>query len=427
MRVSYYSLGCKVNNYETLAVAEAFQAAGYEVVDFLSPADVTIINTCAVTQTAAAKSRKYIRRALAASPAGKVAVMGCYAQLAAAKITEMSDRLYVFGTQNRSLIKETVLTLPPGNYGERLAYKQVYDELALSNYDQIRAYVKIQDGCNEFCTFCIIPHLRGFSRSRDQEKIVAEIARLVAAGYKEIVLTGINTGAYGLERGSSLLALLAAIEAAVPGKYQIRISSIEETEVTEELLAFIAAHPGRFARHLHVPLQAGSAAVLKKMGRPYDPAGYAEKLALIRRYLPDVNITSDILTGFWGEGEAEFTEGYRFIEAMAFGELHVFPYSERPLTRAVRFSGEPPSAAEKSARVQKLLALNEQLALSYRAQYVGQTLEVLVEKSGGRWGRGHTSNYLVVEFPYKGPVNQFIKVKILTAGYPVMKGAVLSE
>ena len=435
MKISYMALGCKVNLYESVAIVNDFLAHGFELAEFDDVCDVYIINTCTVTQTSDSKSKKMIRQAIKRNPNAIICVMGCYSQLNSKEVTEIDGVNIVCGTSNRKLIFPTVLKMIEDNEKTFVNLTQSYDEiceyedLTVDHYDnKTRGFVKVQDGCENFCSYCAIPYSRGRFRSRNVDSVINEIKLLSDKGMKEIVLIGINTGAYGKDINSSLAELLEKIVLSVRNLGRIRISSIEATEITKELLDVIMHYKEHFCMHLHIPIQGGSNEILKKMNRKYDIQYYQDKLALIRSYFPLINITADIMVGFNGETSELFNKAYNFIESCNYGETHIFPYSPRPNTLAylesqkTKFS-DAVNEMTKKLRVNDLLTLNEVKAMEYRNKFKGMFVEVLVEKVIDGVAFGHSSNYLEVEFKTKtAKENDLVMVLITKVGYPVCEG-----
>ena len=324
-----------------------FKKEGYERVDFEKMADVYVINTCTVTNTGDKKSRQVIRRAVRKNPEAVVCVTGCYAQTSPGEIMEIPGVDVVVGTQNRkkmiSLINEHLETRLPINGVSNIMQNRVFEEMDVPVFtDRTRASLKIQEGCNNFCTFCIIPWSRGLLRSRDPEHVIEQAQKLVNAGYKEIVLTGIHTAGYGEDLNDYNFAQLLEIwNQKVAGLKRIRISSIEASQITEEVIE-VLDQSEKIVRHLHIPLQSGSNTVLKRMRRKYSADYYAEKIVKIKKALPHLAITSDIIVGFPGETEEEFQETADFIRKIGYAELHVFPYSQRTGTPAARMEQQVP-------------------------------------------------------------------------------------
>ncbi|MDY0323705.1 MAG: tRNA (N(6)-L-threonylcarbamoyladenosine(37)-C(2))-methylthiotransferase MtaB [Candidatus Carbobacillus sp.] len=430
--VAFYTLGCKVNAYETEAIWHMFEKAGYERVDFEREADVYVINTCTVTHTGDKKSRQIIRRAIRNNPEAIVAVTGCYAQTSPADILNIPGVDIVVGTQGRDRLLDYVETVQrtrqPINAVTNIMKTRTYEPLEIAKYtERTRAFLKIQEGCNNFCTFCIIPWAKGLSRSRRPEDVLKEAQRLAENGYKEIVLTGIHTGGYGEDLEDYSLAHLLRDLSRVEGLERIRISSIEASQITEDVLEAFAS-TDKLCRHFHVPLQAGSDPVLKRMRRKYTTAEFARNIERVRHIFPDAAITTDLIVGFPGETEEMFLEGYRFVEALGFSELHVFPYSKRTGTPAARYTDQVDEGV-KRGRVLQMLGLNEQLKRRYRERFLNAVLTVIPE--GGHDGQdeaigvdlmpdhvlltGLTDNYLRVQFPGKlAWVGQLLPVRLET-------------
>ncbi|MEH7549148.1 tRNA (N(6)-L-threonylcarbamoyladenosine(37)-C(2))-methylthiotransferase MtaB [Neobacillus vireti] len=430
--VAFHTLGCKVNHYETEAIWQLFKQEGYERVDFESISDVYIINTCTVTNTGDKKSRQVIRRAVRKNPDAVICVTGCYAQTSPAEIMAIPGVDIVVGTQDRvkmlDYIEQFKAERQPINGVGNIMKNRVYEELDVPAFtDRTRASLKIQEGCNNFCTFCIIPWARGLMRSRDPKEVIHQAQQLVNAGYKEIVLTGIHTGGYGEDmKDYNLAALLRDLEAGVKGIERLRISSIEASQITDEVIEVIK-HSKTIVRHLHIPLQSGSNTVLKRMRRKYTMEFFAERLERLKEVLPGLAVTSDVIVGFPGETEEEFMETYNFIKDHKFSELHVFPYSKRTGTPAARMEDQVDEEV-KNERVHRLISLSDQLAKEYASLFEGDVLEVIPEeeyKEESNTGLfvGYSDNYLKVVFPAtEAMIGKIVKVKITKAGYPYNEG-----
>ncbi|MBY6270572.1 MAG: tRNA (N(6)-L-threonylcarbamoyladenosine(37)-C(2))-methylthiotransferase MtaB [Caldibacillus debilis] len=430
--VAFYTLGCKVNHYETEAIWQLFKKKGYERVDFEKEADVYVINTCTVTNTGDKKSRQIIRRAIRKNPDAVVCVTGCYAQTSPAEILAIPGVDVVIGTQDRAKLLDYVeqhqRERRPINGVRNIMRTRVYEELEVPYFtDRTRASLKIQEGCNNFCTFCIIPWARGLMRSRDPKAVIRQARQLVDAGYREIVLTGIHTGGYGTDlKDYNLAMLLRDLEEQVEGLKRLRISSIEASQLTDEVLDVIS-RSNVIVRHMHIPLQSGSNTVLKRMRRKYSVEYYAERLAKLREIMPDVAVTSDVIVGFPGETEEEFMETYHFIKEQKFAELHVFPFSKRNGTPAARMENQIDEEV-KAERVHRLIALSDQLAKEYASRFEGEVLDVIPEeryKEDPKSGlyEGYSDNYLKVVFPAtEEMVGKIVRVKITKAGYPYNEG-----
>lgn len=426
--VAFHTLGCKVNHYETEAIWQLFKENDYERVDFETNADVFIINTCTVTNTGDKKSRQVIRRAIRKNPDAVVCVTGCYAQTSPAEIMAIPGVDIVVGTQDRhkliSYIEDYKQSRQPINGVGNIMKNRKYEELEVPYFtDRTRASLKIQEGCNNFCTFCIIPWARGLMRSRDPEQVVSQATTLVNSGYKEIVLTGIHTGGYGEDLKDYNLAQLLRDLEQVENLERIRISSIEASQLTDEVIDVIDKST-KVVRHLHIPLQSGSDTVLKRMRRKYTMAHFSERLQKLHKALPGLAVTSDVIVGFPGETEEEFQETYDFIVKHQFSELHVFPYSMRTGTPAARMTDQIDEEV-KNERVHRLIELSNQLAKDYASKFYQTVLEVIPEEKGSTDGKlvGYADNYMKIEFEGdESLIGELVKVKVVTPGYPINKG-----
>mgnify|MGYP000371511544 CR=1 FL=1 len=429
--VAFHTLGCKVNFYDTEAIWQQFKQAGYEQADFETDADVYVVNTCTVTNTGDKKSRQIIRRAVRRNPEAIIAVTGCYAQTAPAEILEIPGVDIVIGTQDRERIMEYIEQFQrerqPVNAVRNIMKTRSFEELDVPDFsDRTRAFLKIQEGCNNFCTFCIIPWTRGLSRSREPQSVLAQARQLVASGYKEIVLTGIHTGGYGDDLENYTLTSLLRDLDKIEGLERIRISSIEASQITEDMIE-VLNQSDKMCRHLHIPLQAGDDDVLKRMRRKYTTAEFAEKIRRLHEAMPGVAITTDVIVGFPGETEEMFERGYQFMKEMKFAEMHVFPYSKRTGTPASRMEDQV-DEEEKNRRVHALIDLSEQMQLEYASQYVGEVLDVIPERL--QKGReqdgiviGHTDNYLHVAFAGgEELIGSLCRIKIEEAGVNECRG-----
>lgn len=433
--VAFHTLGCKVNHYETEAIWQLFKQAGYEQVDFEQTSDVYVVNTCTVTNTGDKKSRQVIRRAIRRNPDAVICVTGCYAQTSPAEIMAIDGVDIVVGTSGRGHLIEYIEQYKeerqPINAVGNIMKARVYEELEVPDFtDRTRASLKIQEGCNNFCTFCIIPWARGLLRSRDPQSVIEQAHKLVAAGYKEIVLTGIHTGGYGEDLEDYNLAKLLLDLEQVEGLERLRISSIEASQITDEVIE-VLKHSTKVCRHLHVPLQAGDDEVLKRMRRKYTVAEYKERVDKVQTVLPNFALTSDVIVGFPGETEEQFMNTFNFIKELRFAELHVFPYSKRTGTPAARMTDQVPEEI-KNDRVHRLIQLSDQLAKEYASQFEGQILDVIPEteyqeKPGSGLLVGYTDNYMrVVIKGNEELIGSVVKVRIDQAGYPYNIGSVIA-
>ncbi|MCA0754604.1 tRNA (N(6)-L-threonylcarbamoyladenosine(37)-C(2))-methylthiotransferase MtaB [Paenibacillus sp. N4] len=429
--VAFYTLGCKVNFYDTEAIWQLFKQEGYEQVDFESTADVYLINTCTVTNTGDKKSRQIIRRAVRRNPDAVIAVTGCYAQTSPAEIMAIEGVDLVIGTQDRDKIMTFVNQIQtdrkPVNAVRNIMKTRDFEELDVPDFsERTRAFLKIQEGCNNFCTFCIIPWSRGLSRSRAAESVLEQARKLVASGYKEIVLTGIHTGGYGDDMENyNLTSLLWDLD-KVEGLERIRISSIEASQIDDAMID-VLNRSSKMCRHLHIPLQAGDNTVLKRMRRKYTTEEFAAKIKRLHEAMPGVAITTDVIVGFPGETEEMFEKGYRFMEELQFAEMHVFPYSKRTGTPAARMEDQVDEEV-KNERVHKLIDLSEKMQLQYAKQFVGQVLDVIPEREykgapGSGLVMGYTDNYIQVVFEGdESLIGQLCRVKVTEADVNESRG-----
>ncbi|QGG56956.1 tRNA (N(6)-L-threonylcarbamoyladenosine(37)-C(2))-methylthiotransferase MtaB [Paenibacillus sp. FSL W8-1187] len=431
--VALHTLGCKVNFYDTEAIWQLFKNEGYEQVDFdTDKADVYLINTCHVTNTGDKKSRQVIRRAIRRNPDAVIAVTGCYAQTSPAEILDIPGVDLVIGTQDRERMMDYVRQVQaervPVNAVRNIMKTREFEELDVPDFaDRTRAFLKIQEGCNNFCTFCIIPWSRGLSRSRDPQSVVAQARKLVEAGFKEIVLTGIHTGGYGDDLDNYKLSDLLWDLDKVDGLERIRISSIEASQIDEDMIEVLNKSP-KMCRHLHVPLQAGDDTVLKRMRRKYTTEEYAATIRRLHEAMPGVAITTDVIVGFPGESEEQFEAGYAYMKELGFSEMHVFPYSKRTGTPAARMEDQVDEAV-KNERVHRLIDLSETMQLAYAEKYVGQTLGVIPEREhkgsapGSGLMMGYTDNYIQVVFEGdESMIGKLCRVEITEAGVNESRG-----
>ncbi|MDD3129016.1 MAG: tRNA (N(6)-L-threonylcarbamoyladenosine(37)-C(2))-methylthiotransferase MtaB [Candidatus Izemoplasmatales bacterium] len=426
MKVAFHTLGCKVNSYETEAVMEKFIAKGYEIVDYDGFSDVYVVNTCMVTNSGEKKSKQIIRRPITHNESAIIIVMGCLSQLKGDEILEIEGVKVVLGTKNREFIVEYLESYlkhkKPINMVTPLETKETYDALSINDYHkQKRAFLKIQDGCNNFCTYCIIPYTRGRIRSKTKEVILNEVKQLVEHGHIEVVLTGIHTGGYGADlKDYSFAQLLKDLE-TVEGLQRIRISSIEISELDQEILEVISSS-NKIVHHLHVPLQGGTDRILKLMNRKYTTADYVKKIEEIKQYIPDVAFTTDIIVGFPSETDEDFLETYDFIKKIGYQELHVFPYSRRKGTPADRMPNQVDGKVKKD-RVHRLLELSNLLMENHVKRQIGSVHQVIAEQVKDGYITGHSRDYLAIKFLGKeNLLGKEVKVKILEAGSPYNLG-----
>ena len=400
-KIAFYTLGCKVNQSDTASMERLFREAGYEIVDFAEKADIYLINTCVVTNMGQRKSRQMIHRAIRKNPNAFIVVSGCYPQTAAEEVKAIQGVDLIIGNQDRAAVvtlveaAATEQSIDAYDNVKKLSAQTAFEELSADcETEKTRAFLKIQEGCNQFCTYCIIPYARGPLRSRSLENIKAEVEKLVAAGFSEVVLIGIHLGAYGkeLKNGTSLTdAVKAALE--VPGLARLRLGSLESVEVGEDLLDLMVSDE-RLQRQLHLPLQSGCDDILKSMHRPYDTKVFAELLKKIRAKLPDVAITTDVIVGFPGETEENFATTREFVKACGFSKIHIFPFSPRKGTPAASF-GEVVSEKVKQRRVEELAQVDRESHEKYCESMLDKTVSVLFEQESaeGLW-EGLSGNYV---------------------------------
>lgn len=397
--VAFHTLGCKVNTYESNAMLKIFNEAGYQEVDFKQVADVYVINTCTVTNTGDSKSRQMIRKAIRKNPKATICVVGCYSQTAPEEIEKIEGVGVVLGTQYRSdIVKYVDEHLETGEMVikvDNVMNLRKFEDLNIDRFKNTRAFLKIQDGCNNFCTYCIIPYARGRVRSRQKESVLNQAQRLVDNGYVEIVLTGIHTAGYGEDLDDYSFYELLVDLVKIKGLKRLRISSIETSQISDEIIDLIGSNE-IIVDHLHVPLQAGSDATLKRMNRKYTTAEYLEEINKIRSYLPNIAFTTDVIVGFPGETDEEFEETYNFIKQVNYSELHVFPYSPRKNTPAAKMKGQVNDQI-KHERANRLLQLSKELNHEFALKQIGKTLKVLFEKRDGEYLIGHAGDYLKVK------------------------------
>ena len=397
--VAFTTLGCRVNQYDTDAMRGLFIQSGYTPVDFDEKADIYVINTCSVTNMGERKFRQLIRKAKRTNEDAYIIVTGCYAQLAPEAIATIDGVNLVIGTNNRHRVVELVEQLESTekqiSIVRNIMEQATFEEMPLygNEIDKARAFMKIQEGCNNYCTFCIIPYTRGKLKSRRVEDIVKEAKRLVEHGYHEIVLTGIHLGNYGielLEKPNLAHVVKALLE--IPGLERIRLGSIESVEVSEELVDLMAKDP-RFCTHLHLPLQAGSDHILKLMNRHYNLQEFKDLIARLRSRIPGLAITTDIIAGFPGETDEDFEETMRTVEEIGFTHIHAFPYSKREGTPAATMEDQVPEAVKKT-RVALLNSLGQKGLQKFAEQMIGKPAEILIEREEDGYYLGFTNEYI---------------------------------
>lgn len=424
MKVGIYTLGCKVNSYESEYVASLFKDASYEVVDFSEICDVYIINTCTVTNQSDSKSRKIINQARRRNYNACIVAMGCFVE--SHKDQEILEVDILIGNKDKSKIVDLVKEYLKKHEKIKRLYSDLgttFEDMYITRYDgRTRAFVKIQDGCNNFCSYCIIPYVRGRCRSKNYNKVLEEVATLVKNNYKEIVLTGIHTGSYGRDIDMTFEELLKGI-LKIEGLYRLRISSIEITELTDGVLELLKNNK-IIAEHLHIPLQAGSDKILKLMNRKYNLKYYEDIIRKIRKINPNISISTDIIVGFPGEDDEDFNSTLKFSKKIGFSKIHVFPYSERRGTMAVKLANKVDSSIKKE-RAKKLILLSKQLEVDYMKRQVGKNIDCLIEISKDGKSYGHTSNYLHVLVFGKYKSEDIVTIKLKEIDYPYIIGEVV--
>ncbi|MCI6533713.1 tRNA (N(6)-L-threonylcarbamoyladenosine(37)-C(2))-methylthiotransferase MtaB [Lachnospiraceae bacterium HCP28S3_F9] len=417
-KVALHNLGCKVNAYETEAMQELLEEHGYEIVPFKEGADIYIINTCTVTNMADRKSRQMLHRARKMNPHAIVVACGCYVQAKADELDECID--IVVGNNRKKDIIEILKEYERGREGTcqemvDINHTKEYEEMHLTRTaEHTRAYIKVQDGCNQFCSYCIIPYARGRVRSRDHESVLREVQGLASNGYKEVVLTGIHLSSYGMDTGDHLLNLILDIH-EVPGIQRIRLGSLEPRIITEEFARTLASLP-KMCPHFHLSLQSGCDATLKRMNRRYTAEEYYEKCVLLRKYFHNPALTTDVIVGFPGETEEEFAQSKAFVDKVNFYETHVFKYSRREGTLAAKMENQVPETV-KTVRSNELLELSRRKQRNYEEALIGTTQEVLMEEEilheGEKYQVGHTKEYVKIgQKTTENLTNQLVNVEI---------------
>ena len=423
-RVALHNLGCKVNAYEIEAMQQLLEEAGYEIVPFEPGADIYVINTCTVTNIADRKSRQMLHKAKKMNPEAIVVATGCYVQTGGDKLEKDEAIDLVLGNNQKINIVEALAEYAenkPGHGSHVIKINQTkeYEELSIDHTaEHVRAYIKVQDGCNQFCTYCIIPYARGRVRSRNIESVLKEVRALAEKGYKEVVLTGIHLSSYGVdfpeEKKETLLSLIRAVH-EIEGIRRIRLGSLEPGIVTREFAEGIAALP-KVCPHFHLSLQSGCDETLERMNRRYRSGEYRERCELLREVYGNPALTTDVIVGFPQESEEEFRKSYDFVDSIRFYETHIFKYSRRQGTKAAAMDGQL-TEAEKSFRSEKMIELHHRHAGDYEKSMLGKNLEVLIEeeytKDGRTWYLGHSREYIKTAVPKSENygVNDIIRVK----------------
>lgn len=423
-KVALHNLGCKVNAYEIEAMQQLLEEAGYEIVPFEPGADIYVINTCTVTNIADRKSRQMLHKAKKMNPEAIVVATGCYVQTGGEKLEKDEAIDLVLGNNQKINIVEALAEYAenkPGHGSHVIKINQTkeYEDLSIDHTaEHVRAYIKVQDGCNQFCTYCIIPYARGRVRSRNIESVLKEVRALAEKGYKEVVLTGIHLSSYGVdfpdEKKETLLSLIRAVH-EIEGIQRIRLGSLEPGIVTREFAEGIAALP-KVCPHFHLSLQSGCDETLERMNRRYRSGEYRERCELLREVYGNPALTTDVIVGFPQESEEEFRKSYDFVDSIRFYETHIFKYSRRQGTKAAAMDGQL-TEAEKSFRSEKMIELHHRHAGDYEKSMLGKKLEVLIEeeytKDGRTWYLGHSREYIKIAVPKSEAygVNDIVSVK----------------
>lgn len=417
--VAFHTLGCKVNQYESESMIELFEKAGYTVVTSNEIADVYVINTCTVTNMSDRKSRQFINRVKKLNPKSIIGVVGCYSQVSPEEVASINGVDVIIGTTEREKIVELCEEAKEDN----IKFNIVRDIKSYKKYDNIniedvksktRAYIKIQDGCSQFCSYCIIPHARGPIRSRDINDIISEAKNLGELGFKEVVLTGIHVASYGKDFGKLELSDVIKEIGEIQGIDRIRLSSLEPTIIDDKFMKTLLS-VGKVCDHFHLSLQSGSNSILKRMNRKYTRELFLEKVNIIRKYMPNAGITTDIIVGFPGETDFEFNETIEFVEKVKFSKIHVFKYSPRTGTPAAKFPNQVHGKI-KNSRSRKLINIGEKLANDFNEKFVGQKVDVLYEEINHKENcyEGYTSNYIRVKTKHdKDIIEQIIETNII--------------
>jgi len=432
LRVALQNVGCKLNSYEIEALSNGFDRSGYEVVPFGEAADVYVVNTCTVTGSGDSDSRKAVRRARRTNPSATIVATGCYAQRRPGELSTAGADLVVGNGQKADLLKHVQTHLQGRTPTAFDAYQPPHTTEFLSIEGQVekgrtRGMLQVQDGCDEHCTYCIIPSVRGQSVSRPTEHIVAQAHQMVAAGYRELALTGVHTGSYGYDKNDrdGLVHLLETLE-QVDGLERIRLNSVEPAYISDALIRF-AAQSSKFCRHLHVPLQSGDDQILKRMGRHYDRSYYRRRIEEIATALPDCAIGADIMVGFPGEEDAHFENTYQLIADLPMTYLHVFPFSLRDGTAAEKLGGHSTSSSKKE-RSKRLIELGQEKRLAFHRRFLKRSLHALVEdRKDPATGLqiGMSDNYIKVLFNGRVTANEMVEVKVQQAREDLVFGELI--
>jgi threonylcarbamoyladenosine tRNA methylthiotransferase MtaB len=421
-KVAFCSLGCKVNQYETNAMAQKFVANGYKIVEFDEYADIYIVNTCTVTNIADRKSRQMLRRAKEINKDATLVACGCYAQVAKEELKKIPEIDLIIGNNEKndiiSIIENHIAQKGTEDIVSDVMYKLDYVELGTTTYtEKTRAVIKIQDGCDRFCSYCLIPYARGHIRSRKIENVIEEIKKVVEEGINEVVITGIHIASYGRDFKGENIGLIDLLEEInkIKGLHRIRLGSIEPTIITEEFVKRLSKLD-KICDHFHLSLQSGCTETLKRMNRRYTTEEFKEVTKRLRTKFPNAALTTDIIVGFPGETEEEFNMTYEFLKEIAFYKMHVFKYSQRKGTKAAVMPNQIDGKV-KEERSKKLIELSNENEYNYNKKYIGREVEVLFEEREGEYLKGHTTNYIVVKHKTDKDdlINKIVKVRVSEA------------
>lgn len=428
--VAFHTFGCKVNQFDTDGLIAKFRERGYEVVGFEQPAEIYVINTCTVTQTAEQKARQFIRKVKREHPEALMVVTGCYAQTNPEAVAALPEADLVVGVAGRGNLVDLIeREIPLASKNQVLSWGswERFEVFTPENTEKTRAFLKIEDGCRSFCSYCKIPFARGPVRSLPPPQVKLEIKRLLGLGFKELVLVGIHLGEYGKDLGTDLASLLAKINLEgenLEQGWRLRLGSIEPTDFSPQLMETLFSSR-LLCNHLHIPLQSGSSRVLSRMNRSYTPDDYAGLVSMLHQGIPDLSLTTDLMVGFPGETEEEFSETLRFLQAIGFSRIHIFPYSRREATKAAQMEGQLPRKL-KEERVRRAEKVAERLAKDYREQLLGKTVEVLLEEvKEGKYGEGFSREYLRVKVEGKWTPNTLVQAKLTSSVVEPLTGKVI--
>lgn len=428
-RVGLHTLGCRVNQYETEAMAEGFIKRNYKVVDFDEFADVYVINTCTVTSIGDKKSRQMIRKAKKINPEAVVVVAGCYAQVAPDEVAKIEGVDIIIGTKDKGKAAELVEEYKKNKHQiksvDNIMSIREFEELEIDEYqDRTRAFLKIQDGCNRYCSYCLIPYARGPVRSRTPENIFREVEKLASNGFKEIILSGIHVASYGKDLENASLEGIVELVEKIPGIERIRIGSVEPMYFTEETISKLRGS-AKFCPHFHLSLQSGCDATLKRMNRHYTTQMYRDTVNKIRDAFTDASITTDVIVGFPGETEDEFKDTYEFLKDIRLSKMHIFKYSPRKGTRAAEFANQI-SGEVKEVRSKLLLELDEKLEWEYINKFINREMDVLFEETSNDIASGYTRNYIKVCAKTEEDISgKILNVKLTDNAGKIVKGNIL--